>query len=339
MATVLVTGASGFIGSHLVEALLARGDRVRCLVRKTSQVDHLENLGVELIDGDVTDFDAVCRAVEGVDLVFHLVGMINALQYDDQMRVNGLGPAIVARACAQQRQSPVLILASSIAASGPARKQSLRTEADRPAPISNYGRSKRAGELAVAQWADRVPTTVVRPGIVFGERDRLSLPMFTSINRFGIHVIAGFDSPRLSLIYVGDLVETLLRAAESGQRIASVANGNGSASRGYYFACAPEYPNYFQLGQMLAQSLGRRNLLMLPLTEPLPWLVAGLNQLKSRLLGRAEPLNIDKIREATASSWACSSAQSQRELNFSPSQSLQQRLTQTASWYRENGWL
>src|SRR5688572_24591379 len=181
MRRSLVTGSSGFIGSHLVEALRSRGEKVRCLVRGTSRREILERLGVEFAEGDVTRPETLAAAVQGVDVVYNLAGLTCALRAEDQSQVNGTGVENLARACAACDVPPVHVLVSSVAAAGPAPRNRLRLESEPPRPISNYGRSKRAGELAAEKYADRVPTTILRPGAVFGERDRLMFPMFQSV--------------------------------------------------------------------------------------------------------------------------------------------------------------
>src|SRR5688572_12537625 len=119
MAKVLVTGASGFIGGHLAEELLCRGEQVRCLVRRTSQLDSLPSADVEFAFGDVTDADSVAAAVKGVDVVYHVAGLTRTFRKPQFWQVNELGTANVARACARQETPPVHVFVSSIAASGP----------------------------------------------------------------------------------------------------------------------------------------------------------------------------------------------------------------------------
>ena len=341
MKTVLVTGASGFIGRPLVAALTARGCRVRCLVRRTSSVRPLLRAGAELCFGDVTQPDALASAVGGADVVFHAAGLTKALRADDLWRVNGQGTWNVSRACAAQSQPPVLVVVSSLAAAGPARPGAIRTESDAPAPVSNYGRSKRAGEVAAEVWASQVPTTIVRPGVVFGPANREMVDMFRTIATAGIHITPTYAPPPLSMIYVDDLVQILLLAAEKGTRIRR-EGGNGRprfSPQGYYFACISEYPTWAELGRMVAHSLGYRHVCVLNFVEPFIWMVAGINELICRLRGQPHPLSLDKIREAVAPSWASSPEAVQRDLGFVPPQSLRQRLQETVDWYLRHRWI
>jgi nucleoside-diphosphate-sugar epimerase len=350
MAKVLVTGASGFIGSHLVEALVARGDEVTCLVRKTSQVDRLRPLQARLIHGDVTDPDSLPKSVAGNRLVYHLAGCNRAFRPGQFYRVNQQGGHNVAEACAKQTTPPVVVWVSSLAAAGPAlpsegdpRSPSdwvarLRSEADPPVQVSHYGRSKRAGEQAAEQFADRLPITIVRPPVVFGEADRQSLAMFRPVARLGVHVVPGLGRHRFSLIHVADLVNLLILAAERGTRL-KPAGKNEASCQGYYFAACPEHPTYAQLGRMIGTALGRRRVVVLFTPPMVPWLVAAAAEAISRAYGRPFSFNFDKAREARAGSWLCSSQRAIDDLGFSVAAPLADRLRQTAQWYRENGWL
>lgn len=343
MTTALITGASGFIGGHLAEALIRRGVHVRCLVRRPETCVQLEQAGAELFCGDVTQPASLHTAMQGVDVVYHLAALTSAFRFTDLLQVNEQGTGNVARACAAQPNPPVHIYVSSIAAAGPIDRGQVRTEADRPNPVSNYGRTKRAGELAAEEFAHLVPTTVIRPGIVFGERNREMLPMFSTIERFRIHPQPGFSPPPLSLIYVNDLIDMLISAAARGQRIpaenACVESTSQTTGQGYYFACVEEYPTYSELGQMLARALGRQRVLVVPLAGPLPWVAASVNEIMSRVRGSSDTFNIDKIREATVSSWACSPAAAKADLGFAPSATLEEQFAATAEWYRDNDWI
>jgi nucleoside-diphosphate-sugar epimerase len=271
--------------------------------------------------------------------VFHVAGLVSALKSTQLMRVNGEGTWNVARACAAQRSPPVLVVVSSLAAAGPCPSGTIRDESLPPAPISHYGRSKRAGEQAAEAWADRVPTTIVRPGIVFGPWDRLMLPMFRSIANLGIHVIPTFAPPPLSVIYVDDVVQHLLLAAERGTRVGGRSRNGQPRPAGYYFACADEYPTYTDLGRMVRRAVGRRRVVLLHVAEPLSWLVAGISQFSSVWTRRPSHVNLDKMTEAISPSWASSPHASHEDLGFAPAATVAERVRDTVAWYREHKWL
>jgi nucleoside-diphosphate-sugar epimerase len=337
MDSILVTGGSGFIGSHIVEALVRRGNRVKCLVRGTSRVELLREWGVDLVVGDFQRPQTIRSALEGVDLVFHAAGLIKAVTRAELMRANADATAALAKACAAQPKPPRLVLVSSVAAGGPAARGQIKIESDPSSPLSHYGRSKLAGEAAAIEVADRVPITIVRPGIVFGPRDTTFVKIPRALRRLGLHATAGWRQPPLSYIHVSDLVEIMLRAAESGER---AAPGNAAPSgQGTYFAVAPEYPTYAELGRMLRELLGRPRAVVWRFSRPVAWCVAGATELYCRCRGRAEDLNVDKLRDALASSWACSGDKARRELGFVPPKPLADRLQETIDWYAAAGWL
>ncbi len=359
MGTALVTGASGFIGTYLARALLERGDSVTCLVRPTSNVAPLEALGVHLCTGDLTDAATVRSAVAGHDTVYHLAGRTRALTARQFRVANADGARAVAEACAAEGTPPVLICVSSLAAAGPSPRDRPHTEGGAPAPISHYGRSKRAGELAVAAWAHRVPTTIVRPPIVFGGGDRMGLPLFASVARFGVQTVPTLRQPRFSMVHVADVVSLLIAAADRGQRLTPAAGGDARADgapsteppapatssgrtvagRGYYYVSGGPDPTLGEFSQMIARALGRRRALVLPVAAPLIWSIAALMEALSYFCRRPMSLNLDKAREATAGCWACSGEKAARELGFQPAATLQVRVRQTVDWYRDAQWI
>jgi len=213
----------------------------------------------------------------------------------------------------------------------------VRIEADPPAPVSHYGRSKLAGEQAAAKFAAAVPTTIVRPGIVFGPRDTGFVQILRSLRLFRCHVSAGFFPPALSCIHVADLVELLLRAAEGGHTLPAIENGE--PGKGRYFAAAPEYPTYADLGRMLRPMLSRPYAPVIPVPGALAYVVGGVNELIGRLRGRPEELSVDKIRDALATNWACSGEAARRDFGFAPAKSLAERMQETIDWFLANGFI
>jgi len=225
MSKTLVTGASGFIGTHLCRALVDRGDTVTCLVRSSSKVEPLQALGARLYVGDVTEPDSVSGAVAGQDMVYHLAGRTRASTLRQFCAVNASGARAVARACAARSTPPVVVGVSSLAVAGPSDPGRPHTESAAPAPVSYYGRSKAAGERALAAIARQVPVTIVRPPIVFGGGDRAGFPLFASIARFRFQATPTCSKPRFSMVHVADLVALLLAAGERGQRLQGGHNG------------------------------------------------------------------------------------------------------------------
>jgi nucleoside-diphosphate-sugar epimerase len=344
MSRVLITGATGFIGTHLVRRLRESGDEIVCLVRGTSNRAAIEGSGVEFVIGDLNDFDTLSRAVQGCEVVYHLAGLTAAFQASDLHRVNGGGSLNVAKACAEQPNPPVLVHVSSIAAAGPSVLGRPRVESDEPRPVSHYGRSKLASEHSVRTFADRVPITIVRPPIVFGEGDRSSLPVFMSVQRFGIHLSPLWRSQPFSFIHAGDLSSALVAAARSGRRLVvneenAIGPSTRDASTGVYFAAADEVITYAEFGRRIGQALGVARTSVIPNLAPAVWMAALGSELVARVRRRPLIFNLDKAREAVAGSWACSSESLARDTAWRPANTLDERLEQTAQWYREQGWL
>ena len=332
---MLVTGASGFIGRHLVRRLIERGDRVLCLVRATSRIDELRSAGAQLVTGDVTDWISIGRALalSQARIVFHLAGLLKALRTDDFLRVNAGGVESVAAACADRTNKPVLVVVSSLAAAGPCAVGRPRVESDAPTPVSAYGCSKLAGEQATAKYAGVVPISIVRPPIVFGPGDRGMLEMFRPIARWGIHAVPGRGERHFSLIHVADLVEGLLLAAEKGERL----HPNGLPGQGVYFMAADDYPTYAELGQAMAIALGKKRATVVHLSGPLVRLVGLCGDAMTWIRQRPAWVSSDKMTEALAGSWMCSSAKARTQLGWSPAAALVKRLYETAQWYRKAG--
>ena len=338
---VLVTGASGFIGGRLVRRLIQRHRRVSCLVRANSRRDELQSAGAQLLTGDVTDRSSVDRALAQAQAgtVFHLAGLVKAQRRADFMRVNAGGVETVAAACADRAGPPVLVVVSSLAAGGPCAADQLRVEGDTPAPVSNYGASKLAGEQAADRYAGAVPITIVRPPIVFGPGDRGTLEIFRPIARRGLHIVPGSESGararRFSLVYVDDLVEALLLAAAKGERLRE----RGSPGQGVYFIAGEDNPTYAQFGQDIAKALGQKPPVIMRVPGPLLRLAGIGGDVLARVRRRPGWISSDKISEALAGSWSCSSAKARAHLGWAPAASLADRLRETAAWYRHAGWL
>jgi nucleoside-diphosphate-sugar epimerase len=323
----LVTGGQGFVGSHLCARLVTEGHRVRVLARTSSDLGNLAGVDVEVVRGDVTRPESLGSAVAGCDVIFHVAGALKGLRERDLFHVNADGTRnLVAAAAGAQPRPSRFVYISSLAAAGPSPGgEAPRTEAMPLQPLTWYGHSKLAGENAV-RAAVGLDWTIVRPPIVFGPRERDVLGYFR-IARRGFLPVVGFSDRYYSLIYVGDLVDGLVRAAAAPAAVGQV-----------YFLAGPEVVSWVELGQLIASALGVAGR---PLR--LPELVAAaagrLADLYARARGRPEIFSSQKVIEMLAPAWVCSADKAARDFGWRASTPLPDALATTARWYREHGWL
>jgi dihydroflavonol-4-reductase len=335
MVRVLVTGASGFIGANLTARLVEQGDDVTCLVRATSNRDVLARLGVRFVVGDVRDPAAVRGAIDGAETVYHLAGLATAFRPVELIEVNTGGFRNVAAACAGRSTPPTLVAVSSLSAAGPSPADRPRVEGDPARPVSHYGRAKRAAEVLAAEMAGRLPITIVRPPIVFGEGDLQLRDAFRSIFRYGVHLALGVARSRYSLVHVKDLVEALVLCAQRGARLErESAPGASNSPRGYYFVAGDEQPTFAELGRLIGAGLGRPRVRVVRTRSRTSLLAAAaVAEAVARLRGKPYIFNFDKAREALAGNWTCSPETIRRELGFAPRATFLERLRQTSDWY------
>jgi dihydroflavonol-4-reductase len=327
-----VTGATGFVGSHLVDALRAGGHEVVCLVRDPAKAQRLFGAaGPRIVAGDLLDTEALARGAADADVVFHVAGVIAARSRAEFYAVNRDATARVV--AATRRAAPRLsrfVYVSSLAAAGPTRRGVITRETDAPHPVSHYGRSKLAGEEAVRGGG--VPWTIVRPPTVYGSRDRETLRLFR-FARYGVMPLYGDPRQELSFVHAADLAGALLAATAP------------ACAGGIYFAAHPEVATSRRAMELIfaaaRAATGRRPARPVFLPIPTPVTVAALwvLGLAARLMGRATLLSPDKGPELLAEAWTCSAAALGRDAGWHASHDLATGLADTAEWYATHGWL
>jgi dihydroflavonol-4-reductase len=318
----LVTGATGFVGSHLAEALRRRGDEVTVLARSARKAEALRPLGVAVVEGDLHDAAALARAVEGQDVIYHVAGMVAARDEAEFLRANEGGTRGLVAAASAGR--PRFVLVSSMAAAGPA-APGRPLEGGEPAhPVTAYGRSKLAAERVVT--ASVLPWTIVRPPTVYGPRDREVLKVFR-IARLGIAPVFGDGGQELSAVHGGDLAEAL------------VAAGTAAATTGkVYYACHPEVFTSGAFVRAIGAAMGRRvRVFGLPAGVARPLL--GITELAARAGGRPTILTRDKANEFFQPAWTGDPAPLTRDTGWRARYDLRLGLEDTYRWYRSAGWL
>jgi nucleoside-diphosphate-sugar epimerase len=283
--------------------------------------------------------------VASVDVVYHLAGLTKANSYDAYCRVNEAGVRNVVAACAKRGSPPVVIVASSLSAAGPAPNGRLRVESDPAAPVSDYGKSKRAGELMAEARAGDLPITILRPPIVLGGGDEQGFALFRSVKRLGIHLVGGLGR-RFSIVYVEDLVSAMIAAAEKGERLppgepraSATGELESEVGAGYYFVAGPENPLYSELGPLVGRAMGKHNVRVLKMPQFMMWLSAICGTVTGRLTGRARYMCLDRAKEITAGHWICSAEKAARDFGFAAGAPLEEQLRWTAEWYEREGWL
>jgi nucleoside-diphosphate-sugar epimerase len=321
---ILITGGTGFIGGHLVEAACARGERVRCLIRRDSFKRHPFALPVEaeIAFGDLVSGEGLREALAGAGTVIHLAGVTKALATSEFYSGNARATENLARAVAGRGVR--LVHVSSLAAIGPSSDGTPVSEDAEPHPVTHYGKSKLEGErIARALVPDAV---IVRPAVVYGPRDTDVLEIFRSISRGLVLEISGGER-WFQAIYVKDLADGLLAAARTPQ----------ASGRAYFLAHAKAV-SWSELSSAAARSMRKRTR-VLRIPWPLAYAVGGCAELCSRLTGKRTILSREKVKEARCRHWTCDTRRAAQELGFEAQTSLELGLAQTLAWYKETGWL
>lgn len=325
---VLVTGAPGFVGGHLVRELLARGDRVRCLVRRAGVPEGLAGLDVEIVAGDVTRPDTLGAAVAGADEIYHLAARLTAMRERDMLETNVRGTRHLLEAARRSDRLVRFVHCSSLAVSGPCRADGLPVEESTPAaPVTWYGRSKALAERAVRAYAEAgMPVTVVRPPVVYGPRDRGLLSVFQAVAR-GLRPVLGRRPKSYSWVYGPDLARAL------------VVLGRHPATVGRTYFAGHDVPAPMEeFLDAAAAALGGRTI-GVRVPESTVALLATASDLVAQATGSPGMLTRDKVNELRPAAWVCSSAAATRDTGWRATTPLRDGVGDTARWYAEHGWL
>ena len=322
---ILVTGGSGFIGSHLVERLCSDGERVRCLVR-AKRVRRKNYAGLppqaEAVFGELISGAGLEEALEGVDTVIHVAGVTKALGAGDYYAGNVRATENLARA--MKGRAIRLVHVSSLAAAGPSLDGIPLREDAAPHPLTHYGKSKLAAERMVR---DLVPDAViVRPPVVYGPRDTDVFRILKPLSQGVAFQIAGGER-WFSAIYVKDLAEGLIAAARAIR----------GAGRTYFLANSKPL-SWGELGAATAGVTGRQaRILRVPVAAA--YAAGWCAEMWAHLADKPGILSREKVREAQCRYWTCDTRRAAQEIGFEARTPLDVGLAETLAWYREAGWL
>lgn len=326
---VLITGASGFIGYHLIVAALQKGLAVCAAVRPGSIVDHLKDYDIEYCELDYTNEALLTEqlAATGCNYIIHAAGATRAGSQQAYDTINAEYTFNLASAALKVPDNRItrFVFMSSLAAVGPLNDETtLITEKVTPAPVTAYGRSKLLAEQKL-QALPQLPLVVLRPTAVYGPRERDILIMMRSINR-GIEAYIGKGDQQLSFVYVKDLASITIDALFSRVSHMTFNISDGGSYDQYELA-------------RLCKWILHKNTLRLHLPHKM---VKGLAFTLEKLYawrGKTPVLNREKLAELTAINWQCSIEKAKMHLGYLPKYTLDRGLRETLQWYIENKWL
>ncbi|MDR3679528.1 MAG: NAD(P)-dependent oxidoreductase [Flavipsychrobacter sp.] len=326
---VLITGASGFVGYHLIEAALQRNLEVYAAVRKTSKIDHLKDLDINIVLLDIMNTDELVAQLELLqcDYIIHAAGITRAKTAREYFSVNADYTQTLAEA-AMTADIPLkkFIFISSLAALGPTTYNALHaiTERAEPMPLTNYGKSKLLAEEYLSEVKD-LPLMVFRPTAVYGPREKDIFIMFKSL-RQRIEPYIGRSPQRLSFIYAKDLAAITI----TGMLMRDKYNT-------YNVSDGKSYSRY-ALADITKKILAIRTLKVHVPVKIVHGIVNILEMFYSNSI-HAPTLNKEKLAELQAPNWECSIELLKKDLGIAPKYDLEAGIKETLTWYRSHNWL
>jgi UDP-glucose 4-epimerase len=324
---VLITGASGFVGFHLIEAALANDLEVYAAIRKSSDIKHLESYNINYTYPDFTSVEKLEKELQEkqYDFIIHAAGTTKAKNQEEYNRINSSYTINLAKAAATCSTLKKMVFISSLAAIGPLPQPgALINELTTPAPVTSYGKSKLLAEQSLKDI--KLPLIILRPTAVYGSRDKdifIILKTFTK----GLEPYIGKKPQQLSFVYVKDLASATVNALFTPD----AANGSYNITDG---SCYDRY----QMANITKTVLSRKTV---KFHLPLP-VVRGLAFVMEKTYSwfdKTPALNIEKLAELTAVNWCCDITKAEKNLNFKPIYNLEKGLTEALKWYKENHWI
>lgn len=313
MAHILVTGATGFIGSHLVRHLLELKakegwtEEIFCLVRATSDLSPLKGLHVKLIMGDLRNPDSLIPAVQGALYIYHLAAELYTVSREQFLEANVTGTENLLKAAEIYAKSSLkrFLVVSSLAAAGPATSlEPITEECEFPAPVSWYAESKQKVEKIAHQYSTGLPITIVRPSGVYGPRDPGFAAAFKAA-RFRIQATIGFKKGYAGLVYAPDLVEGMVAAARSQDTIGET-----------YFLSNPVNYTVKEIGKTIGQAVGKRWGISIPVPIFIMQLAALFAELRYHFTRQKPQPTRDKVRDLAQRFWLCSAKKAEKHFGW-----------------------
>lgn len=323
----LVTGGTGFVGSHVVDKLLAKNYEVRCIVRPTSNLQWLSSPDIELFYSSLLDPDRLARAAQDVDIVIHVAGSLIEKDWNGFLNSNVKPVRLLLDAARKSDRLKKFVLVSSTGAHGPSPDGHPKKEDEPCTPMSDYGRSKLEGERVAHPFFPVLPLTIVRPSAVYGPRDPNFVKLFKQVHA-GVTPLIGAEEHYANLVNAEDLADGILLAAES----------ETSSGQTYTLASKRPYPRS-ELMDTIGDVYGRRARALILPTGLALFLAKGYSWVQKNVFGRNTLLDPERLETLAEKYWVFDVTKAEQELGFKEAYSLKEGMTKTYAWYQERGWI
>jgi dihydroflavonol-4-reductase len=324
---VLITGATGFVGSHAADRLVEGGHNIRAIVRGTSSLKWLQGKEIEPVHGNLQDPESLKDALKDIDGVIHIAGVTASKTKEGYYKNNQLATRNLLEAVKHYGKNVSrFVLISSQTAGGPSLDGNPVTEETPPHPLTTYGKSKLAAEEESRQFRDDFPVTILRLPAIYGPRDTAILSFFQTVSK-RIKPLIGFQEKFINLAHVYDIAQGI----ELGLTKAEAKN------RTFYIGSDRQY-GWRELSDLASQIMGKRGI-FIPIPHIIVSGIAGISEFASFFKKKPSVLDWEKRLDLTQLNWICSIERAQRELGYSPKIDIKQGFEETIEWYKREKWI
>jgi nucleoside-diphosphate-sugar epimerase len=323
----VVTGGTGFVGSHLVDLLLDKGYEVRCITRKSSDLKWLKDKDVKIFDCGLYNKEALKEVIRDSDYVYHVAGVVKSKTKEGYFRGNvDTARTLIEATLESNTNLKRFLVVSSQTVTGPSLDGKPVNEETECRPITTYGKSKLEEEKLVLSFKDKLPITICRAPAVYGERDTEIFIYFKTFSK-GLTTTIGFNEKKLSLIHVLDLVNGFYLAAT-----------NEKSKGQIYFISSEEFYTWPQINKITSKIIGKKPV-VIKVPHFLVYTIAAVAQFAAMFSSKPATLNIEKAKDITQQYWICDTSKAVRELGYRQNISIEEGIKRTIEWYKKMSWI
>lgn len=325
MKKVLLSGASGFLGSHLAELLVNNGYELFCILRESSNTQFIDHLNYQkvVINWKNPELDVL---ISEMDYIIHCAGVTTALSYSDYFNGNVLPTNALLKSAEKSNNLKRFVFISSQAVAGPSPDSTPLKENASSSPLTDYGKTKLLAELEVLKHKAKFPVSIIRPCSIYGPRDHEFLPMFNLVKK-GFKVLIGDGKKQINMIQVEDLSKLILNALTKDHESGSI-----------FFATDGNIYDWRMLFSAAEKAWDKKAFaIYLPLF--IPKIIGYINDIIAKITKKPALLNSQKVKEMQPEYWLCDSTKAFELLDFKPEYNLEDGFKAALAWYQQKGWL